>query len=114
MKLPTYREVESGVGAILREQSGIGAILIDLGSLARIERGFGEKAYQALRAQIEPVLSEVKDRVREGDILVRDPDGDRFVLFLSRRRDGKNALSARDLQKFANGSKSRSVPGSRG
>ncbi|PYQ17420.1 MAG: hypothetical protein DMF80_00705 [Acidobacteria bacterium] len=101
MKLPTYREVESGVGAILREQSGIGAVLIDLGSLARIERSFGEKAYQALREQIEPVLTEVKDRVREGDLLVRDPDGDRFVLFLSRRRDGRNALSAKDLQKLA-------------
>ena len=41
MKIPTYREVESGVGAILREQNGIGAVLMDLGSLARIERGFG-------------------------------------------------------------------------
>src|SRR5947209_15727379 len=101
MKLPTYREVESGVGASLREPSGTGAVLIDLGSLARIERSFGEKAYQALREQIEPVLTEVKDRVREGDLLVRDPDGDRFVLFLSRRRDGRNALSAKDLQKLA-------------
>ena len=34
MKIPTYREVEAGVGAILRDQKGIGAILIDLGSLA--------------------------------------------------------------------------------
>jgi EAL domain-containing protein (putative c-di-GMP-specific phosphodiesterase class I) len=101
MKLPTYREVESGVASILRDQNGIGALLIDLGSLARIERTFGEKAYQALRAQIEPLLSEVKDGVREGDILVRDPDGDRFILFLSRRRDGKNALSVKDLQKLA-------------
>ena len=101
MKIPTYREVESGVGTILREQNGIGAVLIDLGSLARIERSFGAKAYQALRAQIEPVLHEVKDKVREGDILVRDPDGDRFILFLSRRRDGKNALSVQDLQKLA-------------
>jgi len=101
MKLPTYREMESGVASILRDQNGIGALLIDLGSLARIERSFGEKAYQALHAQIEPVISEVKDGVREGDILVRDPDGDRFILFLSRRRDGKNALSVKDLQKLA-------------
>jgi EAL domain-containing protein (putative c-di-GMP-specific phosphodiesterase class I) len=101
MTIPTYREVEDSVGAILREQNGIGAILVDLASLARIERSFGAKAYQALRAQIEPLLGEIKDKVREGDILVRDPDGDRFVLFLSRRRDGKNALSVQDLQKLA-------------
>jgi EAL domain-containing protein (putative c-di-GMP-specific phosphodiesterase class I) len=101
MKIPTYREVESGVGTILHEQNGLGAILIDLGSLARIERSFGAKHYQALRAQIEPVLGEVKDKVRDGDILVRDPDQDRFILFLSRRRDGKNALSVEGLQKLA-------------
>ena len=101
MKIPTYREVEADVGTILREQNGIGAVLMDLGSLAGIERGFGEKAYQALRTQIEPVIAEVKDKVREGDILVRDPDGDRYVLFLSRRRDGRNALSVADLQKLA-------------
>jgi EAL domain-containing protein (putative c-di-GMP-specific phosphodiesterase class I)/GGDEF domain-containing protein len=101
MRIPTYREVESGVGTILREQNGIGAILIDLSSLARIERSFGAKAYQALQTQIEHVLGEVRDKVREGDILVRDPDGDRFILFLSRRRDGKNALSVENLQKFA-------------
>ena len=101
MKIPTYREVESGVGTILHEQNGIGAILIDLGSLARIERSFGAKHYQALRAQIEPVLGEVKDKVRDGDILVRDPDQDRFILFLSRRRDGKSALSVEGLQKLA-------------
>jgi EAL domain-containing protein (putative c-di-GMP-specific phosphodiesterase class I) len=101
MKVPTYREVESGVGTILREQNGIGAVVIDLSSLARIERSFGAKAYQALGAQIESLLGEVKDKVREGDILVREPDGDRYVLFLSRRRDGRNALSVQDLQKLA-------------
>src|SRR5437762_8911012 len=100
MKIPTYREVEAGVGTILREQNGLGAILIDLSSLARIERSFGAKAYQALQTQSEHVLGEVRDKVREGDILVRDPDGDRFILFLSRRRDGRNALSVAHLQKF--------------
>jgi EAL domain-containing protein (putative c-di-GMP-specific phosphodiesterase class I) len=101
MKIPTYREVESGVGTVLREQNGIGAIAIDLSSLARIERSFGAKAYKALLLQIDSLLGEVKDKVREGDILIRDADGDSYVLFLSRRRDGKNALSVQDLQKLA-------------
>jgi EAL domain-containing protein (putative c-di-GMP-specific phosphodiesterase class I) len=84
--IPTFRQVEEEVGQTLREQGGLGAILVDLAPLARID----------------PLIIEMKDRFRDGDMLTRDErEGDRFVLFLGGHRDGGSAFSAADLRKLA-------------
>jgi EAL domain-containing protein (putative c-di-GMP-specific phosphodiesterase class I) len=101
MSIPTFREAEEQVGEILTSQGALGAILVDLEPLARIERSFGGATYQGLRAQIDPLMIEVKDRVREGDILTRDErEGDRFILLLSPKRS-EGPFVAADLRKLA-------------
>jgi hypothetical protein len=100
--IPTFRQVEEQVGQTLREQGGLGAILVDLAPLARIERSFGGAAYRSLRSQIDPLIVEMKDRFRDGDVLTRDErEGERFVLFLGGHRDGGTAFAAADLRKLA-------------
>jgi EAL domain-containing protein (putative c-di-GMP-specific phosphodiesterase class I) len=85
--IPDLREVERRAAVILEAQGGLGVIVIDLLSLARIERSFGGSAYAALRNQLDPLLAEVRGRVREDDILARDArEGDRYIIFLSGRR----------------------------
>lgn len=102
MTIPTFREIEDRVGGTLREQGGLGAILIDLAPLARIERNFGGGTYQALREQIDPLISELPERGQEGELLARDErDGDRFFLFLSLRRPGGRAFQITDLSDLA-------------
>ena len=97
MSIPDLREVERRAAVILESQGGLGVIVIDLLSLARIERSFGGSAYAALRAQLDPLLGEVRARVREEDILARDArEGDRYLLFLSGRRT-ENPLTVSDL-----------------
>ena len=87
MSIPTFRDVEDRVGQILKEQGALGAILVDLEPLARIERSFGGATYQSLRQQVDPLMIEMKEKVRDGDILTRDErEGDRFLLLLSARR----------------------------
>ena len=102
MNIPTFREVEDRVGAILKDEGALAAIVVDLEPIARIERSFGGAAYQGLRAQIDPLMLEVKERVREGDILTRDErEGDRFILFLAGRRHKDEPFAALDLRKLA-------------
>ena len=102
MKIPTFREVHEEVAAILREQRGLAAVLVDLGPLAHIERSFGGAAFQSLRAQIDPVLLEMKDKFRQGDLLTRvEREGDRYLLFLGGRREGETAFLMADLRKLA-------------
>jgi EAL domain-containing protein (putative c-di-GMP-specific phosphodiesterase class I) len=100
--IPSLRSVQAEVGQAIREQGGLGAILVDLAPLARIERSFGGAAYRSLRSQIDPLMIEMKDRFRDGDVLTRDErEGDRFLLFLGSHRDGGKAFSAADLRKLA-------------
>jgi EAL domain-containing protein (putative c-di-GMP-specific phosphodiesterase class I) len=102
MAIPTFREVEEQVGAILSGQGGLATILVDLEPLARIERSFGGSAYKGLRQQIDPLMEEMRERFREGDILTRDErEGDRFMLFLGGRRSPDEAFRAADLRKLA-------------
>ena len=102
MGIPTFREVEDRVGSILEDQGGLGAILVDLEPLARIERSFGGAAYQGLRAQIDPLMAEMKERFREGDLLTRgEREGDRFMLFLGGRRNRTDQFHASDLRMLA-------------
>jgi EAL domain-containing protein (putative c-di-GMP-specific phosphodiesterase class I) len=102
MKIPTFREVHDQVGAILRDLGGLAVVLVDLGPLAHIERSFGGAAFQSLRAQIDPVLGEMKDKFRQGDLLTRDErEGDRYLLFLGGRREGETAFQMADLRKLA-------------
>jgi EAL domain-containing protein (putative c-di-GMP-specific phosphodiesterase class I) len=101
MTIPTFRDVHDQIAAILKDQGCLGAILVDLHPLAQIERSFGGAAYQSLRAQIDPLMLEVKDRFRQGDLLTRDErEGDRFLLFLGGKRWGDQFLVA-DLRKLA-------------
>ncbi len=101
MAIPLFREVRDDVVRILREQGGLGAILVDFVSLAKVERVFGEGVYRSIRAQIDPLLQELKDRVRSEDILARDDRReDRILLFLSRARD-RGPFSMGDLRKLA-------------
>ncbi len=102
MSIPTFRDVEEQVGSILTSQGGLAAILVDLEPLARIERSFGGAAYRGLRAQIDPLMTETRERFREGDLLTRDErEGDRFMLFLGGRRDKTEGFRAADLRKLA-------------
>jgi EAL domain-containing protein (putative c-di-GMP-specific phosphodiesterase class I) len=104
MSIVTFREVHDQIAGMLREHGCLGTVLVDLGPLAHIERSFGGATYRSLRSQIDPVLLEMKDRFRQGDILTRDErEGDRFLLFLGGRRasEPQSPFSAGDLRKLA-------------
>ena len=102
MPIPTFREMENEIGQILRDNGGLGAVAMELVSLARIERSFGGAAYRGVRTQIDPLMDELKKRVREEDLLVRDErESDRFLIFLGRRRPEDAAFVAADLRKLA-------------
>ena len=100
--IPTFREVEDQVGRILRGEGGLGAVVIDLTHLAQIERSFGGATYQSLRTHVDPLMAEMRDLVRDGDVLTRDErEGDRFLLFLAGRRHGEAAFTISGLRKLA-------------
>jgi EAL domain-containing protein (putative c-di-GMP-specific phosphodiesterase class I) len=102
MRVPTFREVEDKVGRLLRDQNGIAAVLVDLVALARVERGFGTAAYEALHAQVATLMREIKGSLREGDILTRDTrEADRFLIFLGRKRDPSLPFNMTDLRRLA-------------
>jgi EAL domain-containing protein (putative c-di-GMP-specific phosphodiesterase class I) len=104
MSIVTFREVHDQIAGVLRDQGCLGAVLVDLGPLAHIERSFGGATYRSLRSQIDPVLLEMKDRFRQGDILTRDErEGDRFLMFLGGRRTAEPPapFAAVDLRKLA-------------
>ncbi|HSB61192.1 MAG TPA: GGDEF domain-containing phosphodiesterase, partial [Vicinamibacteria bacterium] len=104
MTIPTFRDIHDQVSQILREHGCLTAALVDLGPLAQIERGYGGAAFQSLRAAIDPLLEEMKERFRQGDLLARDErEGDRFLLFLGGRRQGQGdtAFAVTDLRKLA-------------
>jgi EAL domain-containing protein (putative c-di-GMP-specific phosphodiesterase class I) len=102
MNIPTFRDLHEQVGRLLREQGCLTAILVDLGPLGHIERNFGGTAFQVLRAAIDPLVEEMKERFRQGDLVTRDErEGDRFLLFLSGRRQSDVAFAMGDLRKLA-------------
>ena len=103
MTIPTFRDIHDQVTQILRAHGCLTAVLVDLGPLAQIERGYGGAAFQSLRAAIDPLLEEMKERFRQGDLLTRDErEGDRFLLFLGGRRQGDTAaFVVTDLRKLA-------------
>jgi EAL domain-containing protein (putative c-di-GMP-specific phosphodiesterase class I) len=99
--IPTFREVLGQLSSALRAQDGLGAILVDLSPLAQIERSFGSSAFQTLRTQIDATIGETRSRVRDGDLLTRDErEGDRFLIFLSGRRQTESPFAAEDLRKL--------------
>jgi EAL domain-containing protein (putative c-di-GMP-specific phosphodiesterase class I) len=100
--IPSIGDVGPDVGRRLRDQGGLAAVMVDLLVLGRIERGFGERAYQAARGQIEEIMTELRQRIRKDDLLVREgPDADRFFLILASRRAGGHGLRAPDLVRLA-------------
>jgi EAL domain-containing protein (putative c-di-GMP-specific phosphodiesterase class I) len=102
MIIPTFREQHAEIASILRDQGGLGAVIVDLGPIAHIERNFGGAAFQSLRQQIDPVLLEMKEKFRQGDLLNRDErEGDRYILFMGGRRPNETAFEMADLRKLA-------------
>ena len=102
MTIPTFRDLHDQVGKLLRDQGCLTAVLVDLGPLAHIERSYGGAAFQSLRAAIHPLLEEMRERFRQGDLLACDErEGDRFLLFLGGRRHGEIASVVSDLRKLA-------------
>jgi EAL domain-containing protein (putative c-di-GMP-specific phosphodiesterase class I) len=102
MNIPTFRDLHEQVGGLLREQGSLTAIVVDLGPLAHIERSFGGAAFQSLRAAIDPLVEEMKEQFRQGDLVTRDErEGDRFLLFLGGKRHSKVAFTVSDLKKLA-------------
>ncbi len=98
--IPTFREVEDQVGAILRDQGALAAVLVDLEPLARIERSFGGATYKGLREQVDPLMREMMEKLRDGDILTRDErEGDRFLLLLGPKR-GEGPFRLADLRRL--------------
>jgi EAL domain-containing protein (putative c-di-GMP-specific phosphodiesterase class I) len=101
MSIPTFREIEEEITAILREQGYLAAVLVDLGPLARIERSFGGATFRTLRSQVDPMLEEMRVRFRRDDLLTRDEsEGDRFLLFLSGPRRGGSTFQSEHLRKL--------------
>jgi EAL domain-containing protein (putative c-di-GMP-specific phosphodiesterase class I) len=102
MSIPTFREVQDVIGAQLREQGFLTVILVDLGPLAHIERAFGGAAFRTLRAQVDALLVEMRERFRQDDVVTRDErEGDRFLLFLSAPRGGDTPFRSENLRKIA-------------
>ena len=100
MSIPTFREVQDVITTQLREQGFLAAILVDLGPLAHIERAFGDVVFRTLRAQVDPLLVEMRERFRQDDVLTRDElEGDRFLLFLSGPRRSRNSICALRLRR---------------
>lgn len=101
MNLRDLRDVEGDLARILREEGALSAVSVDLGALARIERSFGEGAYQALMDQIQPMVDELRNRLRGDDILAREKrETDLLLLFVTRRRSG-SVFKFADLRNVA-------------
>jgi EAL domain-containing protein (putative c-di-GMP-specific phosphodiesterase class I) len=99
--IPTFREILPQLGRMMREHDGLGVLLVDLVPLGRIERSFGAGAFQALRAQMDSMMVEMKDCVRDGDVLARhEREGDRFLIFLGGRRT-ETPFECASLRKLA-------------
>jgi EAL domain-containing protein (putative c-di-GMP-specific phosphodiesterase class I) len=102
MAIPTFRDLMEEIGERLRTEGCLGAILVDLGPLARIERGYGGAAFRTLRQAVDPILESARERFRQDDVLTTDEnEGDRFILFVGGHRDGRRSYSAQGLQHLA-------------
>jgi len=89
------------IAEILRVDGGLGAILVDLTSLAHIGRSFGGATFQLLQQQIDPLIAEMRDLFREGDILARDEwDGDRFLFFFGGRRSKDVPFAIEEIRRL--------------
>jgi EAL domain-containing protein (putative c-di-GMP-specific phosphodiesterase class I) len=100
--IPTFREVQEAISAMLREQGHLAAILVDLSPLAHIERSFGGAAFRTLRAQVDPLLEDMRHTFRQDDFITRDErEGDRFLLFLSGPRRGDTPFRSVNLRTLA-------------
>ena len=99
MLIPTFREVQDDITAMLRQQGYLAAILVDLAPLAHIEKSFGGAAFRSLREQVDPLLQSMRERFRQDDFVTRDErEGDRFLLFLSGPRRGDTPFRSETLR----------------
>ncbi len=89
MRIPTFRDAQPEIAAQMRDQGYLAVVLVDLGALAQIEKSFGGAVFRSLREQVDPLLEEMRERFRAGDVLTRDEsEGDRFLLFVGGPRHG--------------------------
>ena len=101
MLIPTFREVQGEITAMLRQQGYLAAILVDLAPLAHIEKSFGGAAFRSLRDQVDPLLQSMRENFRQDDFVTRDErEGDRFMLFLSGPRRGDTPFRSETLRKL--------------
>jgi len=99
--IPTFREVQEEITALLRQQGYLAAILVDLSPLAHIEKSFGGAAFRNLREQVDPLLESMRERFRQDDFVTRDErEGDRFMLFLSGPRRADTPFRSESLRKL--------------
>lgn len=99
--IPTFREVQDDITAMLRQQGYLAAILVDLQPLAHIEKTFGGPAFRSMREQVDPLLASMRERFRQDDFVTRDErEGDRFLLFLSGPRRGDSPFRSETLRKL--------------
>ncbi len=102
MSIPTFREVQDVITAQLQEVGYLAAILVDFAPLAHIERAYGGAAFRALRAQVDPLLDEMRESFRKDDVLTRDErEGDRFLLFLAGPGRSDTPLRSEYLRRIA-------------
>ncbi len=101
MSIPTFREIQDDITAQLRDQGFLAVILVDLSPLAHIERTFGGAAFRTLRAQVDPLLLDMRERFRQDDLITRDErEGDRFLLFLCGSRRSDTPFRSENLRKL--------------
>jgi EAL domain-containing protein (putative c-di-GMP-specific phosphodiesterase class I) len=98
--IPAFLDVTADVVAALRRRGGLAMVFIDLADLERVERSFGPAAYDAVRAQIDPLMAEVRERVRPDDILACDGrEGARS--FPVRTGERPSGFSADEMRRLA-------------
>jgi EAL domain-containing protein (putative c-di-GMP-specific phosphodiesterase class I) len=98
--VPTYHERLAELASQLATRGSLGLILIDASPLAAVENEYGSAAYEEVRQRVFKVLAEQRGKdYRAEDLLVLDePRGLRFMLFLEPKRRKSLPFTSTDLR----------------
>jgi EAL domain-containing protein (putative c-di-GMP-specific phosphodiesterase class I) len=98
--VPTYHERLPELASQLATRGSLGLILIDASPLAAVENEYGSAAYEEVRQRVFKVLAEQRGKdYRAEDLLVLDePRGLRFMLFLEPKRRKTLPFTSTDLR----------------
>jgi EAL domain-containing protein (putative c-di-GMP-specific phosphodiesterase class I) len=98
--VPTYHERLAELASQLSARGSLGLILIDASPLAAVENKYGSAAYEEVRQRVFKVLAEQRGKdYRAEDLLVLDePRGLRFMLFLEPKRRKTLPFTSTDLR----------------